>query len=364
MNGSTAAKRCTKFVHIPGDHAPIVAETCPGKKACGSINGSGCCYLAGGAALKIQAGPPGYVSGSVETDPEPPAPPPWMTGNLVHGWTPVTPDTVKQLSGVCYIAIRNVKMAHRLGRAAGIITAYIGGTPVGAFVDDTALESKTCAMRPGLTGSNVPCLWLESPGKANVTGGAPVGSACPGGLFNELIAPLVRWNLRAALWYQGEDNTDEGTHRSTEEYSCEFKALINTWYQLLSEYGLHFCTPLTSCLFNVATQARSLGLFTALLLGATPPLGLWRRLLREYCAGVPRECYRDGDARKVVPRDAIWGCQPDEDDVRRGRWRRHHADPVCPGRGPGATGDGDGRCLRLLLAHERAPRRSVLAQLL
>jgi hypothetical protein len=29
-----------------------------------------------------------------------------------------------------------------------------------------------------------------------------LGNACPGRLYNELIAPLVGFNLRAALWSQ------------------------------------------------------------------------------------------------------------------------------------------------------------------
>jgi hypothetical protein len=101
---------------------------------------------------------------------------------------------------------------------------------------------------------------------------AGAGMACPGRLYNELISPLVGFNLRAALWYQGslrmrrkrrltmlyilsldnmkkivlprqardkhsestligtpfliqsagEANSDEGYHRDTEEYACEF----------------------------------------------------------------------------------------------------------------------------------------------
>jgi sialate O-acetylesterase len=149
------------------------------------------------------------------------------TTTLVHSWTSVSPDTVKQLSGVCYIAIRDVKLV--VGRPVGIITAYIGGTPVEAYANDSHLESKTCKMRIGRKGSNTPCLWLEDPLNANVTGGASIGTACPQGLFNMLIAPLVKWNLRAALWYQGEANSDEGYHRNAAEYECEFKALITTW---------------------------------------------------------------------------------------------------------------------------------------
>lgn len=81
---------------------------------------------------------------------------------LVHTWTPVTPDTVKQISGVCYIATRDVKRALSTDRAVGLIAAYIGGTPVEAYVNDADLDTKTCSIRPNSTkwpgnGRSVPC---------------------------------------------------------------------------------------------------------------------------------------------------------------------------------------------------------------
>jgi hypothetical protein len=37
------------------------------------------------------------------------------------------------------------------------------------------------------------------------------------------------FNVKAALWYQGEANTDEGYTRTREEYACQMKLLVNTW---------------------------------------------------------------------------------------------------------------------------------------
>ena len=110
------------------------------------------------------------------------------TDRLLHSWTPVSPSTVKQISGVCYLTALEVKKSHTAGRPIGLIAAYIGGTPVEAYANDMHLQD-SCKIRnnPPAGGSNVPC----KPGS---------GNACAGRLYNELIAPLVGWNLRAALW--------------------------------------------------------------------------------------------------------------------------------------------------------------------
>jgi len=46
----------------------------------------------------------------------------------------------------------------------------------------------------------------------------------PMGLFNAMIAPLLGYPLRGALWYQGESNDS-----SPNEYAGLFKAMINDW---------------------------------------------------------------------------------------------------------------------------------------
>ena len=48
--------------------------------------------------------------------------------------------------------------------------------------------------------------------------------APPASLFNGMIAPLIPYALKGALWYQGEANTDNGR-----EYGILLPALINDW---------------------------------------------------------------------------------------------------------------------------------------
>lgn len=46
----------------------------------------------------------------------------------------------------------------------------------------------------------------------------------PEGLYNAMIAPLINFKIKGALWYQGESNTE-----NPKEYAKTFPALINNW---------------------------------------------------------------------------------------------------------------------------------------
>ena len=108
-------------------------------------------------------------------------------GDLVHEWTPISPQTVGPISAVCYVAVRNIKMAHSPSRPVGIVASYVGGTPVGCWTNDAHADS-TCHVPADQAGANVPC--------------DPTQACCPQKLYNEKIAPLLPFNTRSALWYQ------------------------------------------------------------------------------------------------------------------------------------------------------------------
>jgi len=48
----------------------------------------------------------------------------------------------------------------------------------------------------------------------------------PGGLYNKMIAPLLNYNIKGAIWYQGESNADDPTG-----YHETFTEMINSWRQ-------------------------------------------------------------------------------------------------------------------------------------
>jgi sialate O-acetylesterase len=58
----------------------------------------------------------------------------------------------------------------------------------------------------------------------------------PSGLYNALIAPVLRAPLRAVLWYQGESNAN--TFEDAREYKTLLKAMITEWRKRAGEKNL------------------------------------------------------------------------------------------------------------------------------
>ena len=119
---------------------------------------------------------------------------------LTHMWTPVSTESVGALSAVCYLAardIRRLQAAQNPGRAprpVGLLASYVGGTPVGCWASDHDADA-TCAVVKSRE-ANFPC--------------DPTQACCPGKLFDDKVAPLTAFNIRAALWYQGEGTMFDG----------------------------------------------------------------------------------------------------------------------------------------------------------
>lgn len=61
------------------------------------------------------------------------------------------------------------------------------------------------------------------------------GPGLPGGLFNAMIAPLAKYGLRGALWYQGEGNAARAS-----EYRALLEATIKGWRRNLGKPRLPF----------------------------------------------------------------------------------------------------------------------------
>jgi sialate O-acetylesterase len=60
----------------------------------------------------------------------------------------------------------------------------------------------------------------------------PWGPIEPGRLYNSMIAPITKFDIAGAIWYQGESNT-----RNADTYQETFTALINSWR---SQWGYEF----------------------------------------------------------------------------------------------------------------------------
>ncbi len=117
-------------------------------------------------------------------------------------WVTCTPQTVATFSATGYFFGREIHES--LGVPVGLISADWGGTVAEAWMSEAALR--------------------EFPQIEPIPKGTAMHQNMPSVLFNGMIAPLIPYTIRGAIWYQGESN------RSTAaRYRTLFPALIDDW---------------------------------------------------------------------------------------------------------------------------------------
>ncbi|NNJ25258.1 sialate O-acetylesterase [Alienimonas chondri] len=139
-------------------------------------------------------------------------------------WVKLSPEAAGNFSAVGYHFGQTIHNA--TGRPVGLIDSSWGGTPSEAWTrEETLKELKTTA--PLLerwagydaavaAGKETPGNWAGKYG--------PTHSHHPANLNNGMIAPLVPFALKGAIWYQGESNADRA-----EQYDEIFPAMIEDW---------------------------------------------------------------------------------------------------------------------------------------
>lgn len=163
-------------------------------------------------------------------------------------WEVAGPSATGNFSAVGYYFARDIQAV--TGVPVGIINSTWGGTPVEAWMDAGAYQivpelaakvnerwAKVLADYPAAKASYdaARAAWEQERDAAKAAGQpfakqqprAPQGpghSYTPSGLYNAMIAPLVPYALRGALWYQGESNAGRAA-----EYRDLFSAMISGW---------------------------------------------------------------------------------------------------------------------------------------
>ena len=164
-----------------------------------------------------------------------------------NGWQTSIPETAANFSAVGYFFAR--ELALKLKVPVGIINSSWGGTPIESWTAEPVL--RTTKAWPSFDArwqeslkvfpqelAKYPALdtaWRKAEAESRATGAPlllpwphpPVGPGtayAPGGLFNGMIAPLIPYALRGALWYQGESNADHAR-----EYAELLPAMIRDW---------------------------------------------------------------------------------------------------------------------------------------
>ncbi len=163
-------------------------------------------------------------------------------------WQRCSPETVPGFSAVGYFFAR--RLHWDLRAPVGVIQSAWGGTPAEAWTSMEALESnpaldfylerwdKILERYPSemLRYKQVLEEWEERAARMKARGEdpprrprpprGPGDPHAPASLYNAMIAPLVPYNIRGAIWYQGESNA--GADQAY-RYRRLFTTMIQDW---------------------------------------------------------------------------------------------------------------------------------------
>lgn len=140
-----------------------------------------------------------------------------------EGWKVCSPETVGGFTAVGYYFGRNLQ--ENLDVPIGLIGSNWGGTRIEPWTPPVGFKA-------------VPALEeisknLDKFPQKNDQG--QINHQTPLALYNGMIAPLVPYAIRGAIWYQGESNNGEGML-----YHEKMKALISGWRSLWSDPQMPF----------------------------------------------------------------------------------------------------------------------------
>ena len=150
-------------------------------------------------------------------------------------WQECTPDTVKGFSAVGYYFGRDLQKAR--GVPVGLIHTSWGGSPAEVWMSEKVLGSNPGYKKAILDRYGDQLKWyqaelakweeetaaLKKEGK-EPSRGRPWPAWKPAELYNGMIAPLIPYSIKGAIWYQGESNADRAW-----QYRTLFPDMISNW---------------------------------------------------------------------------------------------------------------------------------------
>jgi sialate O-acetylesterase len=162
-------------------------------------------------------------------------------------WARCTPESAASFSAVAYFFGRDLEKEK--GIVIGLIESAWGGTPADAWTSLRALSSDAALMPVFAEWSKMTDdaamaklyrekqlrEWQQAADKAKAEGTKPPSypwspnmdnSWQPAGLYNAMLAPLTKFPIRGAIWYQGESNA--GGER-VGLYARLFATMIQDW---------------------------------------------------------------------------------------------------------------------------------------
>lgn len=164
-------------------------------------------------------------------------------------WVECTPQTIPGFSATAYFFGRELHQA--LGVPVGLIKTAWGGTPAESWTSRSSLEAYP-DLKVLVERWDALCLqaledhagaldqyfqqiakWVQNSQASGLLTPMPPAPSLPGvlqnpwrasGLYNGMIAPLIPYAIRGAIWYQGESNANRAY-----QYRTLFPAMIQDW---------------------------------------------------------------------------------------------------------------------------------------
>ena len=131
-------------------------------------------------------------------------------------WKPVTPETIPPFSAVAYFFGR--ELHEHLDVPIGLISCDLGATAMEAWTRRDVLESSPTFKQATADSFAMP-LMIEDPVEYK-----RIQYYLPSRLYNGMIAPVIPYGIRGAIWYQGESNSGR-----PQQYVELSKLMIADW---------------------------------------------------------------------------------------------------------------------------------------
>jgi sialate O-acetylesterase len=166
-------------------------------------------------------------------------------------WVVCSPESIPEFSAVLYYFGR--QMHKDLKVPMGLIHSSWGGTPIASWISGPSLFGNARlapfltfwanAIRQypmGMTRYEQALKKWEASGSQGPRPGQPLGPGHahePTSLYNGMIAPLVKYTIKGALWYQGE--TEAGRAQG-DIYGEALMTLVNDWRAAFAQRDFPF----------------------------------------------------------------------------------------------------------------------------
>jgi sialate O-acetylesterase len=149
------------------------------------------------------------------------------------GWTVTTPATAGDFAAVPHFFARSLQQ--RLNVPVGVLSLAYGGSRIEAWTSREALltiphgQETIIEWRATAYAQKLPHPANNIIANEDVPGGNPAvldHPDYPAAIFNGKVAPVVPFAIRGCLWYQGENNSADG---SQDQYASVMPVMIADW---------------------------------------------------------------------------------------------------------------------------------------